>query len=311
MIICIGNFPYSAINIRWPCLPVKALLIAIASWSVIASDKALSDDNLIAQRLFNQQRYAEAAEIYTNPAWKGIALYRSSQWWRAAEAFIRADDATSIFNLGNTYVKLGFHELALQAYQQALLRQPDFDDASFNAELMRSLLSLDDNPGGESALQRRGEEIDRVDSDGDEQPGGSSNEDSEENRNDQDTGNDREGDTDERGPSPDAIASGDSSEAGSNDTVEDDGSPQGGATKGTEAETQTQSNPSTGAEGSDDSSDAEAASRRARLETAQATEQWLNQINHDSLKYLQKRIDLELSRRRAAGEAAPEGGSPW
>ena len=54
-----------------------------------------ADDNLIAHRLFQQEDYAEAAEIYTNPAWKGVALYQSNQWWRAAEAFVRADDHKS------------------------------------------------------------------------------------------------------------------------------------------------------------------------------------------------------------------------
>ena len=50
---------------------------------------------------------------------------------------------------------------------------------------------------------------------------------------------------------------------------------------------------------------------RASLEATQADEQWLNQINHDAKKYLRKKIDLEIERRRAAGESAPGGGSPW
>lgn len=283
---------------------ISLTLLTWATW-------AQADDNLIAHRLFQQESYAEAAEIYTDPAWKGIALFKSDQWWRATEAFMRADDHKSLHNLGNTYVKMGYYALALEAYQMALSKQPDFEDAAFNADLMRKLLSLDKDGEGQSALQRKGEEIDRVESEGDEQPGGSSEEGTDKPQEEEDNGEDRQGDTDDRGPAPEAKAAGDSSEAGSDKTLEDDGSPDGGATKGTESESMAEDNASTGAEGKDTSIEAQAASTRANLEAMQANEQWLNQINHDAKKYLHKKIELEIQRRKAAGESAPDGGSPW
>jgi len=286
---------------------MRRLILCLTLWAVYAH----ANDNLIAHRLFQQESYAEAAEIYTDPAWKGIALYESSQWWRATEAFIRADDHKSMHNLGNTYVKMGYYALALEAYQMALSKQPDFEDSQVNADIMRQLLSLDKDESGQSALQRQGEEIDRVESEGDEQPGGSSEEGSDKPQEKEDNGEDREGDTDDRGPVPEAKAAGDSSEAGSDKTIKDDGSPDGGATKGTESEPMAEDNASTGAEGKDTRSDAQAASMRANLEATQANEQWLNQINHDAKKYLRKKIELEIERRKSAGESAPGGGSPW
>ena len=193
----------------------------------------------------------------------------------------------------------------------SLAQKPDFADAEFNAELMRQLLAEEQDQRGESALQRRGEEIDRVESEGDEQPGGSSDEGSDPPDKEKDSGEDREGGTDDRGPTPEASAAGDSGEAGSEKTLEDDGTPEGGSTKGTESEPNSERNPSTGAEGRDSVSDAQAASMRAALETEQANEQWLNQINHDAEKFLRRRIELELARRKAAGESAPEGGNLW
>lgn len=287
---------------------MKGLLLTILMTTAMPT---FSDDNLIAHRLFEQQRYAEAAEIYTDPAWKGIALYKSSQWWRAAEAFIRASDHQSMHNLGNTYVKMGYYALALEAYQMSLELKPDFEDARFNAEIMRLLLAREQDEQGQSALQRRGEEIDRVESEGDEQPGGSSEEGSEQPDEQQDKGNDREGDTDDRAPTPEATAAGDSGAAGSDKTQQDDGSPEGGSTQGTESESRGENNPSTGAEGQGTLTEAQAASLRAALESKQANEQWLNQINHDAKKYLRRKIALELARRRSAGESAPEGGNLW
>jgi len=272
----------------------------------------LADDNRIAYKLYTQERYAEAAEIFTDPAWKGVALFQSSQWWRAAETFVRVDNATAYYNLGNAYVRLGYYALALEAYVAAIAKQPDHEDAAFNAEIMRKLLAEDrDENQNAAALQQRSDAIDRVDSDADES-GQSQEEPEEDPAGDEEKNSDREGATDSRGPSPTAIAAGDSGEAGSDETLKDDGSPDGGSVKGTEAENQvSENNPSGGSEGKDTSNNSQAAATRARLEMEQANEQWLNQIQHDPIKYLKKRIALEVSRRRSAGEAAPEGGSQW
>ncbi len=277
----------------------------------IAGNAAYADDNQIAQKLFDQKRYAEAAEIYTDPAWKGVALYRSSQWWRAAEAFIRADDAASFHNLGNTYVELGYYELALEAYLMAIEKKPDFDDALFNAELMRKLLAANQDGRGQSELPRRGKELDRIESDGDEQPGGNNDEPGDEANEKKDNGSDREGATDSNAPNPESVAAGDSGAAGSDDTTSDNGAPEGGATQGTETESDAEQFASTGAQGKDISLDAHAASERSKLEAEQANEQWLNQIQNNPLKFLQRKIELEMARRRQAGESAPQGGSPW
>jgi len=291
---------------------MKGIAQTVILWQMLFTACVSANDNLIAQRLFDAGRYAEAAEIYTDPAWKGVALYRSAQWWRAAEAFVRADDADSYFNLGNAYVKLGYYALALDAYQAAMTKRENFIDAEFNAELMRKLLEQDDkDDGSQQGLKRQGEEIDRIDSDSAES-GNSGEPEREENtdkqQNDRDTS---DGDTDKNGPSPDAVRDGDSGAAGSNQTLQDQGKPEGGSVKGTESDTDQQNNPSGGSESDQAVADAQAAGLRSKLEAQQATEQWLNQINHDAAKYLRRRIELEIRRRSAAGESAPAGGSQW
>jgi len=79
-----------------------------------------NNDDLLGFELFEREDYSSAAEIFQDSAWKGVALYRSNQWWRAAEVFVRGNDAPAFHNLGNTYVKMGYYALALEAYQQAL-----------------------------------------------------------------------------------------------------------------------------------------------------------------------------------------------
>ncbi len=66
-----------------------------------------ADDNLLAHRLFEAGDFVRAAEIFTDPAWKGVALYRSDQWWRAAEAFVRANDPVVGFQSGKLLRQAG------------------------------------------------------------------------------------------------------------------------------------------------------------------------------------------------------------
>lgn len=284
-------------------------LVSIVVFGLVSS--ASANDDLVAHRLFEAGRFAEAAEIYTDPAWKGVAFYRSAQWWRAAEAFVRSDDADSLFNLGNTYVKLGYYALALDAYNAALSRQPEFEDAVFNRDLMRALLATDEENDSEAATTQQGEKIDQIDSEsGDSGDSSEGEDDDADNRSDQNS--DREGDTDDRGASPDAVSPGSSSEAGSDKTLKQQEAESGGVVKGTESEDyDSQDAPSGGSEGKKTTEESRAGGSRTELLETQAREQFLNQIHHDLRKYLRTRIEAEISLRAQKGQAAAEGGSQW
>lgn len=289
--------------------PGRLLLSLVLSLTLISSVAA--NDNRIAHELYQQQRFAEAAEIFTDPAWKGIALYRSAQWWRAAEAFVRADDADSLFNLGNSYVQLGYYELALDAYLAAIDKQSNFADAQFNAELMRKLLSADGDAESQNQLRPGTEEIDQLESEDENAGTGKEGEEKTNEKPDETQGNDRAGKTDNRGPNPDATAGGDSDESGSDETPGVDEPDDGGNVQGTESEPTQDQAPSSASEGKEDTLADVSAGLRAKLESGQATEQWLNQIQHNPTKYLKAQIELEAKRRRVTGQAPPAGGSQW
>lgn len=277
-----------------------------------ASSANAVDDNLLAHKLYSEGDYARAAEIFTDPAWKGVALYRSSQWWRATEAFIRAEDAQSAFNLGNAYVKLGYYALALDAYQRALSIDPELEDASANADLMRQILASKDEEPEQGGRQPSGDEIARLE-----------NEDAEEElqngagdgvEKSEPTGNSAEAQSDNSGDA--SYLSGNEAEIGaggetSDQEIQREGENGSGAVNGQEIEREEKSQPSGGSESDRPSDSSQAAGLRAELESEQATERWLNRIQHDAQRYLAKRIELEQRRRRAAGQSAPDGGSGW
>jgi len=129
-------------NLSHRCLRLCFNTTLLVALTAIGQPIAANDNDILGHELYSRKDYSSAAEVFDDPLWKGIALYRSEQWWRAAEAFVRGNDARSFHNLGNTYVKMGYYALALEAYQQALQKQPDFVEAAANAKIMRELIAL-------------------------------------------------------------------------------------------------------------------------------------------------------------------------
>lgn len=294
---------------HWPLLAYVRCLLLCGSLSFVTSSQA--DDNVLAHRLFSQGKYAQAGEIFTDPAWKGVALYRSSQWWRAAEAFVRANDAVSAYNLGNCYVKLGYYALALDAYLQALSIDPSLDDASHNADVMRQLLASEDDKQQRGGRDPEGDEIEKLDTDAkpDEQGEGQGGNEQSDIKETPTGGSDDPGNQ-MMGPQSDAQ-SGQGGDASQQQRPNDENQDGGGAVQGETSDTSIANRPSGGSETDTPADESQAAGLRASLEAEQATAQWLNRISHDSQLYLQRRIKLELKRRRAAGQSAPDGGSSW
>lgn len=288
---------------------INRLLIVVTFYIACVSSAYAVDSDRLAHELFKEGKYAQAAELFTNPAWKGTALYRSEQWWRAAEAFVRANDADSTFNLGNCYVKLSYYALALEAYQQTLIQKPDHADAAFNRDLMLKLLAGDDDDDeSRGLLKPKLEELDRVNTDGDAESGDAATGDEKVDSSDSAAGD--PGESEEANKDAPTGNSGQSGNAGKGeDTLKGE---QGMANmRGENNSEQVSNRPSGGSENEGDTDNQHAAGMRSQIEDKQATAQWLNNIKHDPYRFLEKRIDLELKRRADAGQSAPDGGSVW
>ena len=285
--------------------------ITIVCFVLLSTHVRASKDNILAHDLFLQGNYAKAAEIFTDPAWKGVALYRSEQWWRAAEAFVRVNDANAQYNLGNCYVKLGYYELALDAYLRALSMDAHHENAQYNADIVRKLLALENgDQSGQQALQSRQNEIDQIETESEDQarnPGAGKEQTQ---RSDNKSGSEEES-TQADKQAADAIDDSAGGNTSDQSTEQQAGKPGEEKIKGKANDSESAEQPSTGAESDSTASDLEAAGLRAAIEQNQATEQWLNQINHDAHQFLKSRIQLESERRQAAGQNAPAGGDAW
>ncbi|MCF5278755.1 vWA domain-containing protein, partial [Pseudomonas syringae] len=96
------------------------------------------------QRLLEQHRPAEAAQRFEDSRWKGVALYQAQDYASAARQFAEGNSAADHYNRGNALARSGELAAALDAYEQALDRQPDFPAAQTNRALVQGLLDQAD-----------------------------------------------------------------------------------------------------------------------------------------------------------------------
>ena len=92
------------------------------------------------QRLLQAQRPAEAAQRFIDPQWQGKALFEAEDYSAAAQRFAKGDSAADHYNRGNALAKAGELEAALDAYEQALERQPELAAAQHNKALVEQAL---------------------------------------------------------------------------------------------------------------------------------------------------------------------------
>lgn len=96
--------------------------------------------NQQGQRALQAGDAAAAATLFENPEWRAQALFDNEQFEQSAAALDGATSANSAYNQGNALARAGKLEEALEAYQQALARQPDMADAQYNRDLVEQLL---------------------------------------------------------------------------------------------------------------------------------------------------------------------------
>lgn len=91
-------------------------------------------------RVLERGNPEEAAALFQDPGWKGIAHYRAGKYQEAEQAFSSVDTAEGHYNRGNALAKLGRLPEALASYQIALTQQPHHADAKHNMEVIKKLL---------------------------------------------------------------------------------------------------------------------------------------------------------------------------
>ncbi|WP_434456228.1 VWA domain-containing protein [Stutzerimonas urumqiensis] len=102
-------------------------------------------------RLLREQRPEEAATRFEDRRWRGLAHYLAGDYTAAAEAFAAGDTAADHYNRGNALARQGALVEAIEAYDQALERQPTLEQAERNKALVESLLEQRESAANQPA----------------------------------------------------------------------------------------------------------------------------------------------------------------
>jgi Ca-activated chloride channel family protein len=93
------------------------------------------------RRAYEGMRLDEAAGLFEDPMWKGVAAYRAGRYAEAADLFARDPTADGLFNMGNALIKAREYQPAVAAFQQALAEDPDHEAARRNLEIAEAIVA--------------------------------------------------------------------------------------------------------------------------------------------------------------------------
>jgi len=86
-------------------------------------------------RAFNNRDFQQAADLFRDADWAGIASYESGHYEEAAGLFSRSVEAAAAYNRGNALMKARKYQQAIGAYEIAVDSEPDWVEARENLEL--------------------------------------------------------------------------------------------------------------------------------------------------------------------------------
>ncbi len=91
---------------------------------------------------YQRKDYARAGELFTDPLWRGYALYRDGQYEQAAEVLDRAETAQAAFIQGMAHIKSRSYRDGVRSFETALRRDPDYPNAQANLEVAREIVDF-------------------------------------------------------------------------------------------------------------------------------------------------------------------------
>lgn len=292
-----------------------------------------NNDQRAHQQLIDGDASA-ALENFDDPDWRANADYQAGNYENAAEYWADKDNATAAYNRGNALAKSGELEQALEAYQQALDLQPDFEDAEANASLIEKLLKEQQQEQGEDGEQ--GEEGQEGEKSEDSQEGQQGDE-SQEGQQGQEGESGEEGQQGEQGQEGEASENseeqaGDQAaeqmseqdrqqmqEAGEQSDQQQESMEQAAEQLSEQMEESAENaeeSQQAFAEGEESEETGEEQAERQILRRPnlqeQATDQWLNRIEDNPAGLLRRKFAYEADRRAAEQSGASvESGDPW
>ncbi|PMW97486.1 hypothetical protein C1X59_21935 [Pseudomonas sp. FW215-R2] len=137
-----------AVGLGWPAAPAQANAL---------TDAFFTRDQQ-GRWAFEHEHFPQAAALFVDPYWKGVAAYHAADYDLALVTFARLDTPQAYFYLGNIYVRRFKFDEAIAAYTQALKLQAQFPEATANLALAIAL-QKDTASAEQNAPQTKPDEV--------------------------------------------------------------------------------------------------------------------------------------------------------
>jgi Ca-activated chloride channel family protein len=103
-------------------------------------DKLWLNEEQRAKKALDHNDYGTAASLFKDPEWKAYAQYKQDDYDSASKNFGKKSSPNALYNQGNALAKAHHLEEAINSYNEALKRKPDFKEASDNKKIVEDLL---------------------------------------------------------------------------------------------------------------------------------------------------------------------------
>ena len=97
-----------------------------------------------ASEAMKAEDYEAAKDLFEDSRWRGSAAFKAGDFDQAIADFSQDDSAIGDYNHGNALAKAGDLEGAIEAYNNALSKEPKMEDARFNLDLVEQLKDQQD-----------------------------------------------------------------------------------------------------------------------------------------------------------------------
>ena len=139
-------------------LPVSLLLLPHEKAYAIDWQDLWKTKDQQGQQAFDNEKFEQAAEKFQRADWSGSAHYRAGNYEAALDAFKQGETAEARYNQGNALAKLQRFDEAIEAYEEALKLDPNFEDAAKNKEIIESLKQQQDQQNQEGDAGNKDQE---------------------------------------------------------------------------------------------------------------------------------------------------------
>jgi Ca-activated chloride channel family protein len=249
------------------------------------------------QKQFNTEAFQKAANSFEDSSWQGSSFYRSGDYEQALKAFQQNNTAESLYNQGNALAQLKQIDEAIEAYDQALKKDPQHEDAKANKAYLEELKKQQ-----EQQKDQQQQDQDKNNNENKEQ------QDQEGQKQDQDQ---EQKESDDPSQDSDSDQKGDKKEGSDKEQSEAEKAQEKEQKK---AEQEKKSKESEAKEQSDEKAEQTPAQLLAEEQMAEETEQkhqqLLNKVTDDPYMLLRNKMQLEYQKRRNNRSSA-KGKKQW